>query len=263
MGYDAKDGYVVLFGGGTAYGLSSETWKFSAGVWSNITMSSGPPPRAFAAMTYDTSDGYVVLFGGQGFGVLLSDTWKFSAGVWTNITSTSGPSRRVVSAMTYDTGDSYAVLFGGCELADSSNGSCLSFLGDTWKFQAGVWTNITSVGGPSRRLAMSLAYDAADSYVLLFGGAGVGNVLSDTWKFQGGVWTNITTVGGPSRRAAGASLAYDAVDGYSVLFGGDNFSGLLSNSLLGDSWKFSAGSWTNITSSIGPSARFGGSMAFD
>ena len=98
MSYDAADGYVILFGGiDTANNFLGDTWKFSAGVWTNITKSSGPSPRASSAMVYDSADGYVVLFGG-GSGALdvfptisLHDTWKFSGGSWTNVTATSSP----------------------------------------------------------------------------------------------------------------------------------------------------------------------------
>jgi YVTN family beta-propeller protein len=208
-------------------------------------------------MTYDAVDGYVLLFGGESNQGLLGDTWKFSAGVWTNMTTTAGPSPRVVSTMAYDDKDGYAVLFGGCKLVNSSNGNCLSFFADTWKFSGGVWTNITSVSGPSRRLAAAITYDSADGFLLLFGGAGSNVAFGDTWKFQSGTWTNITSASGPSKRSA--TMAYDASDGFTLLFGGNSF---VNNGVLGDTWVFKAGSWTNITSGTGPSARYG-SMVYD
>ena len=68
------------------------------------------------------------------------------------------------------------------------------------------WTNITN-SGPSRE-GGAVSYDAADGYVIFFGGLDATNkFLGDTWKFSGGIWTNITTSSGPSPRAPGQRLA--------------------------------------------------------
>src|SRR2546422_805604 len=247
MAYDAADGYVVLFGGfapistsgaGQAFGLLHDTWKFSAGSWTNITVTPSPPARDSGAATYDAADNYLLLFGGVGGATGgLKDTWKFSSGVWTNITSSSGPSARSAPSVAYDTADGYVVLFGG------QTGSS-SFAGDTWKFQAGSWTNVTMSSGPSPRFLTSMAYDATDGYVVLFGGeAGISSLLGDTWKYQAGSWTNVTASGGPSPRE-GTSMTYDTADGYVILFGGAN--PVLGYS--GDTWTCGPVAGTKTTS---------------
>src|SRR3989441_2220056 len=247
MAYDAADGYVVLFvgfapistsGAGQAFGLLHDTWKFSAGTWTNITVTPSPPARDSGAATYDAADNYLLLFGGVGGATGgLKDTWKFSSGVWTNITSSSGPSARSAPSVAYDTADGYVVLFGG------QTGSS-SFAGDTWKFQAGSWTNVTMSSGPSPRFLTSMAYDATDGYVVLFGGeAGISSLLGDTWKYQAGSWTNVTASGGPSPRE-GTSMAYDTADGYVILFGGAN--PVLGYS--GDTWTWGPVAGTKTTS---------------
>jgi len=231
--------------------------------WTSITGSS-PSSRAGHSMTYDAADGYVILFGGlsQSFPSpvfeFFHDTWKFQGGVWTNITLTGGPSPRGAASMAYDVVDGYVVLFGGFNLAAASGGgSSLVLLHDTWKFLSGVWTNITATPSPPPRDNGAITYDAADNYVLLFGGVGFGGGLRDTWKFSSGVWTNVTSSSGPSPRAT--TIAYDTADGYVVLFGGQTGS----TSLGRDTWKYQGGSWTNITTSSGPSSRSGASMAYD
>src|SRR5438552_2025589 len=215
-------------------------------------------------MAYDAVDGYVILFGGlsQSFPSpvfeFFHDTWKFQGGVWTNITLTGGPSPRGAASMAYDVVDGYVVLFGGFNLAAASGGgSSLVLLHDTWKFLSGVWTNITATPSPPPRDNGAITYDAADNYVLLFGGVGFGGGLRDTWKFSSGVWTNVTSSSGPSPRAT--TIAYETADGYVVLFGGQTGS----TSLGRDTWKYQGGSWTNITTSSGPSSRSGASMAYD
>jgi hypothetical protein len=132
------------------------------------------------------------------------------------------------------------------------------------------WQNITgSVGvAPSPRVGAATTYDAADGYVLLFGGEnGAGNHLySDTWKFQGGSWTNITaTAGTPPSPRVSAGMAYDPVDSYVVLFGGLSVTPgdyVLDQS---DTWTFHGGTWANISATAGsaPKGRFSPGMAFD
>src|SRR5437016_7068778 len=203
-------------------------------------------------MAYDTADGYVILFGGASAGSsIFIDTWKFLGGSWTNITSTSGPSPRFIASMAYDAADGYVILFGGIS---SSN-----VFSDTWKFLGGSWTNITSTSGPSPRFIASMAYDAADGYVILFGGISSSNVFSDTWKFHGGSWTNITPSSSPALDTF-PSMAYDAADGYVILFSGLVVS---SSHVVGETWKYLGGSWTNITSSTGPPQRDLASMVYD
>ncbi len=223
MVYDAADGYIVLFGDGegcTQHGCG-DTWKFVGGSWTNITTSTGPPPRIREAMAYDAADGYVVLFGGYGCtDGKCGDTWKFVGGSWTNITTSTGPPSRGFADMTYDSADGYVILFGGY-------GSTAA-LADTWKFLGGSWTNITTSTGPPSS-AYPMTYDAADGYVVLL----VQKALSsDTWKFSTGTWTNITTTvgSGPPPRAD-PGIDYDIPDGYVVLFGGE---------FLGDTWRFSS-----------------------
>src|SRR3989475_1874243 len=267
--YDAADGYVVLFGGATSLGsINGETWKYSGGTWTHITPSSSPPARLGAGMAYDSADGYVLLFGGFDSAFKpLRDTWKFSSGSWTNITGTNGPAARAVASMAYDAlpTDQYIVLFGGTLELPPTPGTITSALKDTWKFSGGSWQNITMVSGPCARAGASISYDAADGYIVLFGGQSPTAFLGDTWKFSGGSWTSISASNNPGKRTFG-SMAYDAApgDGYVVLFGGGN--NTISTGFKDfqmDTWKFSAGSWTNITTATSPGGQFGQPIVFD
>ena len=93
----------------------------------------------------------------------------------------------------------------------------------------------------------AMAYDAADGYVVLFGGwspsQGGNYVSGDTWVYRAGQWTKwaeqvasgqgngqcnylVTGTEGPCPGAAeGAAMAYDQADGYIVLYGGTSWSG--------------------------------------
>ena len=94
MSYDARDGYVVLFGGLSLGGALGDTWTYEYGRWTQVstTTSPAPSPRYDAGLIYDTLDSEIVLFGGvSATGAPLSDTWAFAGGVWTNLTASAGP----------------------------------------------------------------------------------------------------------------------------------------------------------------------------
>ena len=85
MTWDAKDGYVLLFGGarsGTA--ASADTWSFIHGTWTNMTHSIAPPARYGGVLAYDAYAGYVVLFGGQSPSspYILGDDSIYVGGTW-------------------------------------------------------------------------------------------------------------------------------------------------------------------------------------
>ncbi len=248
--YDAKDGFVVLFGGGTGTTVLGDTWEFTHGSWIQLFPSTSPSARAYASMAYDAKDKYVILFGGETISpyTVLGDTWEFVGGKWTELSPTTSPPARYQAAMDYDAKDGYVVLFSGY----SSPGS------DTWKFVAGQWTKLAPPAAPGGRYKASMVYDAKDKYLLLFGGSNltISATYGDTWKFVGGVWTQLTPTSSPSARF-GMVMAYDAKDGYVVLFGG-YYTGIIAGT-----WKWVAGAWTELTPTLAPPAQFSGTLAFD
>ena len=246
MVYDAKDGYVLLFGGYNSNGIYlGDTWKFSGGVWTNITPTTSPPARTHAGMAYDAKDGYVVLFGGYGVTGYLGDTWKFVGGVWTELTPSPNPGPRAEPSMAYDAKDGYVVLYGGV------NASGLSPT-VTWEFVGGKWKSVTLSPTPAARDFASMDYDAKDGYLVLFGGEGTSAALGDTWNYSGGKWTDLSPAASPSARY-GAGLAYSAINSELVLFGGQSASG---QRPLGDTWNFTKGDWTQVSSAAHPSNRY-------
>jgi hypothetical protein len=121
-----------------------------------------------------------------------------------------------------------------------------------------------------------MTFDAADGYLVLFGGWTYGpahpsgKFLNDTWKFASGTWTAFVPRSGPSGRSF-ASITYDAHDGYVLLFGGCrvvNPSGVsacvpnIPPTALNDTWTFLNGTWGAL-SIAGPSARFSAGMTYD
>jgi len=98
-----------------------------------------------------------------------------------------------------------------------------------------------------------MVYDAAEGYVLLFGGLTPNNA----WEFSGGVWTELTPGPGPSAREYGA-MTYDPADGCVLLFGGQG-----TGPILNDTWEFEGGEWTGVTPTVSPPATYAGSLTYD
>jgi galactose oxidase-like protein len=178
MAYDAATRTVVLFGGVTRSGVVGSTWTWNGSTWTQQSPASSPPARELAAMTYDVATGTVVLFGGNGRHFHLADTWTWNGSTWAKQSPAAHPSARVLAAMAYDAATGTAVLFGGLR---TSTG--LPF-GDTWTWDGTDWTQQAPPAHPAARQGPAMAYDAATSTAVLFGGTGhTGNSFHDTWTW--------------------------------------------------------------------------------
>jgi hypothetical protein len=300
---------LLWFGGAcsTCNAGSNWTWKFVAGNWTNLsyTLTFRPSAEWWGSMSYDSRDGGVVLVSGLSYPVYVPTytTWFFN-GTWHaepkvpipvssfsllgpaladdpsggyvllvpswNGTNTSGVSYQYTNGtwtagalhkglpesgnplMVYDAGRAADILLDGGGLPE------------TWSYASGNWTNLTSSStGPGTRADIALAYDAADGYVVAFGGCacppngGLGGLQSDTWKFSSGIWTLLTTNKSPPARMQ-AGLVFDAIDGYVLLFGG-----VASYGTYNDSWEFTGGGWSPITPVASPPWSAGATMAYD
>jgi hypothetical protein len=200
--------------------------------WTKQAPLAHPPGRDSAAMAYDAAAGTVVLFGGEGsFGAPLGDTWTWNDTAWAQQHPASSPPARWDAAMAYDAAAGHLVLFGGIE----ANGQDQD-LSDTWTWNGSTWTQQHPASHPPALWAGAMAYDAATSHVVLFGGIhGVSSntLQSATWTWNGSTWTRQHPASHPSARY-GDTMAYDAATGTVVLFGGAGASG--SDRPLADTW---------------------------
>lgn len=183
------------------------------------------------------------------------------------------PNATVKSEMVYDAASGAVVMF-------DTNGV-------TWAYHAGVWSIASNAShGPTRYMnsthsaatfssitGVGLAYDYADNYVLLFGGdytlSGACSTLcgtlngytNQTWALSYSAstgdytWTNLTAstlnVGGhhPPSPRQNAVMGYDGADGYTVLVGGASL-GTYGFGLYNETWKWSSGKWTEVSSTL-------------
>ena len=255
LAYDARDGYVLAFGGLGASGALGDTWKYSHGNWSILLTATAPAPRWGAAMTYDDALSSIVLFGGRNATSYFGDTWEFSGGIWTEVATSTAPSPRAFAGATFDSylPDNYTVLFGG------SNGT--TTYNDTWTFANGTWSELSPGISPPAVSGASFVFDRHAELGVLFGGLlADGTFTSATWVYRSGNWTFQPEPSSPSPRAY-AGIAYDRAVNVSapILFGGVTASGD-----VGDTWEFAGRNWTVISASTaGLSPRSGTALAFD
>lgn len=302
MSAPVAGGPLMMFGGCNAPGSSAPwtcatfapqaTWTWAGPVWhwARVFPTYQPVPGMFAAMAIDPGDGYSVYLDGCLTPLLCQSagpwTWTYALTVWNDIGGfiPAGVARFGVS-IAYDaqlyTGSSTlgAVLaFGGCLPA---GGSCP--LGQTWQYIGDVWTLLSPARSPPARFDAAMAYDAADGYVLLFGGCSIAptaggcptvNLLGDYWEFVaapagGGSWTNLCTgtcVSPVARFAMSMVYAPTGTTGYVLLFGGygcTNPPACTTAGVLGDTWQYFAGTWTPTSVTGAPSARSGYGATYD
>ena len=175
LAYDAVDGYAVLFGGYNDPTYFSDTWTYSAGVWTPISPAPSPYARAFAGFVWDAANGYALLLPGLGGS---KDTWGFVHGLWTPIASSTPTGPRWAQSIAYDDDSGNVTVFGGV------NTSTMATYSDTWNWSKPppMWAEVDSYG-PVDRGAAAMAYDAQIGCSVLFGGSttGVSGELDDTW----------------------------------------------------------------------------------
>lgn len=110
------------------------------------------------------------------------------------------------------------------------------------------WTRVFPSTQPSPRFGAGMAYDAADGYVVLFGGfAGFYKVgiyehlrcMNDTWTYSRGVWTNLSLSGPPA--TCDPHMTFDAADGYVVAYMAQG-----DGAFWNETWTFLHGKWTQV-----------------
>ncbi len=104
----------------------------------------------------------------------------------------------------------------------------------------GNWTQQSLATSPGARWQSTMAYDAAQGQVVLFGGFNE-TEIGDTWLWNGTTWTQQNPQTSPPARSQSA-MAYDAAQSNVVLFGGylSNTSPFRSN----DTWVWNGTTWT-------------------
>jgi hypothetical protein len=233
MAYDAARGQVVLFGGGNSQRFFGDTWVWDGNNWAQKNPGGSPPAQSYTAMAYDAARGQVVLFGGAN---APDETWVWDGDNWTQKNPVNSPPAREAHAMAYDAARAQVVLFGGSPPLQP-----IPFQ-DSWVWDGDNWTQKNPTTSPAGRTNLALAYDAASSQTVLFGGVTVYFIpyrhsfyFQDTWAWNGNDWARKDLLGHPSGRVS-PGMAGDSAHGQILLFGGAGPHAADNN----DTWVWSA-----------------------
>jgi len=106
------------------------------------------------------------------------------------------------------------------------------------------WVPVPCDPVPPVQGGFQMAYDAARSNVVLFGGY---PAWGETWLYDGGAWTNARPAHSPSARY-GHDMVYDSSRQRVVLFGGTTGG----TNVLSDTWEWDGADWHAMTSLTPP-----------
>ncbi|HKS59714.1 MAG TPA: hypothetical protein VJS68_02930 [Thermoplasmata archaeon] len=258
MTYDARDGYVLLFGGevpGNPPQSLANTWVFRGGHWSNLTGSLpvSPPERRVGVMSYDSHDGEVILFGGSAPNLAATnDTWIFAGGGWSQATVSGpppiggGPGLSEFIGFVDDPSLGYAVYY---DPLQSCVPSCASPA--LWTFRGGTWTNLSGAVSPSLRLNLFVAftYDSSAGYLVALSACQNTPPFPcpreyGTFVFTGTGWKDVPAGSEPPGRNF-ASWVDDPSDSGVMVLGGCcwiDYAGISVG--WQDVWLYTSGGWT-------------------
>jgi len=173
---------------------------------------------------------------------------------WTNVSHGLGenevPAARAGSAGAYFPPYSAWVVFGGVDAQGVTLNDTLMFVTGEgeWAILDEFW-NGTRPSSPPPLTGAALTYDAADGYLLLFGGRlSNGSLTAGTWMFSGATWNELRWTQGVSTGVSPPSssvdrMAYDALDGCVILYTGTG---------PYPTWTYRAGVWTPVTNGEQP-----------
>ena len=191
-----------------------------------------------------------------------------TAANWTYRLPLNSPQAREYHTMVYDSARGQITLFGGAYSDPRLPGVrscqlCYLNLNDTWVWDGANWAQKSPLARPPARVYHGMAYDAARSQVVVFGGTPSGfspAALSDTWVWDGANWAQKSPPIFPPARM-GHAMAYDSVHHQVVLFGG--ISAGYNPTDLNDTWVWDGANWTQKFPKTSPSARQLHAMACD
>ncbi len=171
---------------------------------------------------------------------------------WINNT----PARRTYFAKTISNNNKVFIFGGELPTQELAN--------DLWQYNetTKIWKKFVTQGNkPIPRIYSSITYKNSSKEVYLYGGIdALGNILNDFWKFdiENNTWEQIFINNAINIKLYGASVFNDGFDNI-FLFGGKS-----ENTVNSITYRYSISQnkWSNINSSLNPSARYSQSQLF-
>ncbi len=171
---------------------------------------------------------------------------------WVQEFPTTSPPARESGAMIYDASHGQVVLFGG-DTSDADIGP--DAIGDTWLWNGTDWLSQSPKNAPSARTELGIAYDTAQSQVVLYGGETYSQDFpADTWTWTGSDWSRLATTGCTALEFP--AMTYDGGHSEVVITG---FYPYGSNTTC----VWNGSTWTVESTSLNPSGFTQAQMAYD
>jgi cysteine-rich repeat protein len=252
LGFDARRGRMVLFGGATSLSSDSniaETWEYDGTNWFIRSPPTNPPGGVQGQMVFDAHRNRLVMFS--------NDTWEYDGLNWAlHTTPHPAPS---CDGSTYDPIREAIICFDGTNAwsYDGSDWSTIATMGPApavrgpmmffalqscsilltaqpWALCGSNWAPINSTNS----FAVSwpdLAYDSARDRAIRFNGI-------DTWEFDGVNWQSLPPSGGVNTQVRKQfAMAFDPIRKRTVLFGGYS---PITGKPFGETWELDSSRWT-------------------
>lgn len=216
------------------------TWDGAEWTAHPNTADPGMVALQFPVVTHDVT-GRPILFGGTTYDAQFNatdhnDTFRWDGVQWSKIDSATKPPGRELMQAAFDS-SGQALLFGGA----TNPSSGITYLADTWTWDASTWTQHTPPSAPSARGFGVMAYDPQGAQAILFGGTGPDpssltggiSIFTDTWSWNGSNWTQLLTATLPPP-VIQASMTRNPNGGV-VMFGGQAYN---PGQDISDTWTY-------------------------
>lgn len=145
MAYDVAHQQIVLYGGITVDGISSETWTWDGVTWQLHHVTSLPSLSQNALLVYDKATQQTLLFGGTSAGGVQpspGSTWAWNGTGWFSVAAQGAPTGLYESA-TYDDATQTVIVYAVQGLVNkletpSSTGASAP-VSQTWIWNGSAW----------------------------------------------------------------------------------------------------------------------------
>lgn len=252
LAFDSARDRLVLHGGALRHwdGTTTrydETWEWDGQDW---TLAATGTPSALTTNTivYDEARAVVLAFGGLMNGI-HDETWAWDGAAWTQVAD-SGPAPRYAHGLIYDSDRARVMLLGGI----LGNGFRSS---EVWAWDGQAWAKLPG-NLPGQRAGPAVAFDSTRGTVLLHSGLRLEESTGELWSWDGDEWTLLTKTAPQARHSA--VLTYDEPRQRTILYGGRSVRN--DQAYFADTWAWSAGSWTKLTTPS-PPPEWGMAMVYD
>ena len=163
--------------------------------------------------------------------------------------TSAGPAPRAHMSSVYDEAHHEVLMYGGFTFDGK-----VKRLADLWAWNGQEWRFVGDTGVP--KIVALMAFDSKRQRILMFGGAGEGDLNDGKLNvLDGSHWHTLTDVASMTRSAG--DLVYDSRRDRLVMFGGRN-----DQVTFADTWEFDGKDWIQTWMS-GPSLRSSAISSYD